>query len=56
MQAAEVTADDVRLSLASAKEPTGVGDEFGLVPGLVLFGQAALKIGVEQFVRFSSGE
>ncbi|MGA5795394.1 hypothetical protein ACPC27_10705 [Streptomyces cellulosae] len=42
MRAAEVAADDVRLSLASAEEPASLGSEFGLVAGSVLLGQTVL--------------
>jgi hypothetical protein len=48
--AAEVAADDVRLSLPSAEEAAGLGGEFGLVPGPVLSGQAVLEVGVDQLV------
>lgn len=40
MWATEVAADNVRLTLASAEEPAGLGREFGLVAGSVLAGQA----------------
>jgi hypothetical protein len=55
VRAAEVAADDVRLSLASVEEAVGLGGEFGLVPGPVLSGQAVLEVGVDQFVRVELG-
>lgn len=55
MRAAEEPADDVRLTLASAEEATGLGGEFGLVTGPVLPGQAVLEVGVDQLVRVQLG-
>ena len=55
MWTAEVAADDVRLSLASAEETAGLGCEFGLVAGPVLLGQAVLEVGVEVLVGVQLG-
>ncbi len=55
MWAAEVAADDVRLTLASVEEAAGLGGEFGLVPGPVLFGQAVLEVRVDQLVGIQLG-
>jgi hypothetical protein len=45
----------MRLALAPAEEPAGLGGEFGLVPGPVLLGQAVLEIGIDQLVRVQLG-
>lgn len=51
MWAAEVAADDVGLSLASAEAAVSFGDEFGLVPGPLLSAQAVLEVRVNQLFQ-----
>lgn len=47
MWAAEATADDVKLTLASAEEATGLRGELGLLQGWVTVGfmQPGLRLG-----------
>lgn len=52
---AEVSAHDVRLVLPGVKEPAGFGGEFGLVPGPVGVGQAALDLGADELVWVQLG-
>jgi hypothetical protein len=51
VRAAEVAADDVRLTLAAVEEPAGFGGELGLVLGPAVHGQAPFEVSVDQFVR-----
>lgn len=55
MWAAEIAADDMRLTLTPAEEAAGFGDEFGLIASPVLLGQAVLEIRVDQLVRVQFG-
>ncbi len=55
MRAAEVAADVVRLTPASAEEAAGLRSEFGLVAGSVLLGQAVLEVGVDRLVGVELG-
>ncbi|AEM81791.1 hypothetical protein Strvi_2058 [Streptomyces violaceusniger Tu 4113] len=51
----EVAGDDMGLALSAVEEPAGFAGEFGLVPGPVAVGKAALEVGVDQLVRVQLG-
>lgn len=53
--ASEVAADDARLMLAVVEEPVGLGGDWAWTRGSDVYGQAALEVGVAQFVGVEFG-
>lgn len=55
MRAAEITADDVWLALASVEETARLCGELGLVAGPAVQRQAPFEVGVDQLVGVQLG-